>query len=111
MKILYTQKRITEMVNILANQVHKANPKKDIVLVGLLDGAIYLLTDLSRQLESLETELLYRPCVYPRTTTPRNPRASSLSTAAMCVCERGDVCGGSVWCPVLINHHRPSPPP
>ena len=34
MKILYTQKRITEMVNTLANQVQKANPKKDIVLVG-----------------------------------------------------------------------------
>lgn len=53
MKILYTQKRIAEMVTTLANQVHKAHPKEDIVLVGLLDGAIYLLTDLSRQLEML----------------------------------------------------------
>ncbi len=52
-KILITKEQISQKVNELAQKITKDYHGKDLVLIGILDGAYILIADLSRELFSL----------------------------------------------------------
>ena len=49
-EVLFTEKQITDRIAAMARQIERDYPQGDVILVGVLKGAVILMADLAREL-------------------------------------------------------------